>query len=51
MLTTVEDFAKFLQAVLEAKGMKKQAQAIDVEPADRHSVKTRVPHFLDPDDR
>lgn len=32
MLTTVEDFAKFLQAVLEAKGMRKQAQELMLSP-------------------
>jgi CubicO group peptidase (beta-lactamase class C family) len=45
MLTTVEDFASFLQAVLESKGMQKQTQELMLSPQISISSKHEFPTF------
>jgi CubicO group peptidase (beta-lactamase class C family) len=45
MLTTVEDFASFLQAVLESKGMQKQTQELMLSPQIAISSKHEFPTF------
>ena len=45
MLTTVQDFARFLQAVLESKGMRKQTQELMLGPQIAISSKHQFPTF------
>ncbi len=45
MLTTVQDFAKFLQAVLEARGMRKQTQEMMLTPQIAILSKHQFPTF------